>query len=210
MGAAATGPAEMDDVPNGGIHMHIGRGGYVGMVRMSDGRVHVAAALDPAVCREAGGPGAAVRMILDYCGRPAALQCEPLRYDGAGLLTRRRERAGGHRVLAVGDALGYVEPFTGEGMAWAIEGAMRAVDLLPEKAQTWPADLPERWEDEMRRSIQAKQRWCRGLRPVVHYPALAGLALAAGRAIPAAAQFVASCVCEPRAKTIAVTQRGAG
>jgi flavin-dependent dehydrogenase len=204
IGAATTCPPEFFDIPSGAIHMHVGRGGYVGIVRLPDARIHLAAALDPAVCRDMGGPAHLITSILG-CGTFASQK-----FSGAGLLTRRRDRAGGHRVLAVGDALGYIEPFTGEGMAWAIEGAINAVAILPEIAQNWPSDLPLRWENTVRRTIRAKQRSCRLLRPMMHHPLLAAGLLAAGNAIPAAAHFLASCVCQPRSRAMNVPQRGAG
>ena len=37
----------------------------------------------------------------------------------------------GYRVMVVGDSCGYVEPFTGEGMSWAIRGAIAVTSVLP-------------------------------------------------------------------------------
>jgi flavin-dependent dehydrogenase len=51
---------------------------------------------------------------------------DPLDWLGTLPLTRRTPRPAGHRVLVVGDAAGYVEPFTGEGMAWALATASAA------------------------------------------------------------------------------------
>ena len=39
-------------------------------------------------------------------------------WRGTPLLTRRSAHRAGTRIFALGDATGYVEPFTGEGMAW--------------------------------------------------------------------------------------------
>jgi flavin-dependent dehydrogenase len=191
-------------IPFGAIHMHIGHGGYVGAVRLDDGRIHIAAALNPTICRDLGGPPALIASILG--GGDFSSQ----KFFGAGLLTRHRDHAGGDRVLAVGDALGYVEPFTGEGMAWAIEGAINAVAILPESAENWRSDLPLRWEDTIRRTIRAKQRWCRLMRPMMHHPLLAAAVLAAGKALPMAAQLVASAVCAAPPRMANASQRGAG
>src|SRR5262249_18634642 len=59
------GPAEYDP---GTIHMAVGKAGYVGLVRLDDGRLHVAGAIPPRVLGEAGGPGAAAAMILFEAG----------------------------------------------------------------------------------------------------------------------------------------------
>ena len=45
-----------NDVQPRAIHMHIAPGGYVGLVRLPDSRIHLAAALNPATCKSAGGP----------------------------------------------------------------------------------------------------------------------------------------------------------
>lgn len=99
--------------------------------------------------------------------------------------------------MAVGDACGYVEPFTGEGMAWAMAGAGLAVGMLPGRGEGWPGDLVDRWGAMERSVIGRRQRWCRALRVVMHHPTLAGVAVAMGRAVPAVGGFLASCLCEP-------------
>ncbi len=173
------------DLPAGTIRMDVGRGGYVGRVRLGDGRVHLAAALDPAACRGSGGPERLIRRILSPDDRHV-MEGER-HFIATGRLTRRRRRLGDKRVLAVGDACGYVEPFTGEGMAWAILGAMEAAGLL---AEGWTTELPRRWKRRHRRRIERRQRWCRWLRPMMHHPPLAGMGMALGRAIPAAGAYL--------------------
>ncbi len=44
-------------IETGEIHMHVGKAGYVGLVRFNDKCVHLAAALDPAACRAREGRG---------------------------------------------------------------------------------------------------------------------------------------------------------
>ncbi|MDW4916053.1 NAD(P)/FAD-dependent oxidoreductase [Streptomyces californicus] len=92
---------------------------------------------------------------------------------GAGPLRQsaRDRRAG--RVLLVGDAAGYVDALTGEGIALAVATATAAVDCL---AAGRPEDYPRRWARVTRR-----HRWLTA--------ALVGAAgrPAAGRVIVAAA-----------------------
>jgi menaquinone-9 beta-reductase len=191
MGVSTTCDQWPDELDAGTIHMHVGRGGYVGLVGLSGRRVHLAAALDPAVCRTSGGPALLIREILRYCGRADWPAADAVRFRGTGELTRRRDRIGGHRVLAVGDACGYVEPFTGEGMAWAILGARRAVELLPAPDSDWPRQLADEWKSCHRETIVRRQLWCRRLRPVMHHPALAAAGVALGRAAPAVGLYLA-------------------
>ncbi|MFJ4963894.1 putative oxidoreductase [Streptomyces sp. ADI96-02] len=67
---------------------------------------------------------------------------------GAGPLRQRAlgRRAG--RVLLVGDAAGYIDALTGEGVALAVATATAAVDCL---AAGRPEDYPRRWAGRTRR-----------------------------------------------------------
>lgn len=168
--------------PQGVICMHIGRGGYVGAVRLADGRPHLAAALDPAAARLHDGPGNLVRRILSGCG--VALDHHQWRLSGAPLLTRHREVLGAHRVLALGDSCGYVEPFTGEGMSWAIASAVHLCSWLQPFGSALPADLATRWTAAGHQFMRREQLTCRALRYSLHRPKLAGAAFSAGRVAP--------------------------
>src|SRR5262249_50321451 len=139
--------------------------------RLDDARIHVGAALDPAECHAAGGPLPVMRDLLESAGHrfPAAHNAA---IAGTGRLTCRREQLGGHRVLAVGDACGYVEPFTGEGISWAIRGAISATHLLPGDPCHWLAALPSAWRELYDRGIGARQWWCRRFRSILQRPLL--------------------------------------
>jgi flavin-dependent dehydrogenase len=113
----------------GELVMAVGRGGYCGIVRLEDGRLDVAAAVDRRLVAAAGGPAAAIAAILASAAaggvtaallaavRSAAVRATPPLTRTAPLV------CGGGRVFRVGDAAGYVEPFTGEGMGWALSAA---------------------------------------------------------------------------------------
>jgi menaquinone-9 beta-reductase len=191
MGVSTTCERWPEELESGTIHMHVGHGGYVGLVRMSAGHVHLAAALDPAVCRSVGGPAGLITEIMRFCRRPAWPGVDSARFRGTSELTRRRNRVGGHRVLAVGDACGYVEPFTGEGMAWAILSARQAADLLPAPDSDWPLHLADQWQECHDSTTVRRQLWCRRLRPIVHYPTLAAVGVALGRAAPGIGSYLA-------------------
>ncbi|MBL8764778.1 MAG: FAD-dependent monooxygenase [Phycisphaerae bacterium] len=115
--------------PPGVVSMCCGPGGYVGMVRLADGTIDVAAAVDPSCLRAAATPGEAVGAILRQAWGQAwdeddaAVFSARVRWHGTPTLTRRRMVERGP-VFVVGDAAGSIEPFTGEGMSWAIRGGM--------------------------------------------------------------------------------------
>ena len=67
---------------------------------------------------------------------------------GAGPLRRRTSRRVAGRVLLVGDAAGYVDALTGEGIAVSLACARGMVDCL---VAGRPADYERRWSAESRR-----------------------------------------------------------
>lgn len=192
MGVSTVYAPGIDDLPRGAIHMCIGRGGYVGLVRLTDQRVHLAAALAPKLCQRSGGPAVLIAQILQSSRKLVPRELREARWCGTGLLTRYRPVLGGLRVLVLGDACGYVEPFTGQGMAWAIQSSRTVVDLLPSPQAPWPEDLPRRWQHCHRATIGRQQIWCRALRAMIHQPALAAAGLALGRTLPRVGAFLAN------------------
>jgi 2-polyprenyl-6-methoxyphenol hydroxylase-like FAD-dependent oxidoreductase len=61
IGAGVIAPTAPAFYQPGTIFMVCGAGGYLGLVRLEDGRLDVAAAFDPVLLRRAGGPGKAAR-----------------------------------------------------------------------------------------------------------------------------------------------------
>ena len=103
----------------GTVFMAVGQGGYVGLVRVEDSRLNVAAAFERSYVKRHGDPGKAAEQILTEAGFPAIPSLRGATWRGTLLLTRRTSPIAGERFFLIGDATGYVEPFTGEGMAWA-------------------------------------------------------------------------------------------
>ena len=112
----------------GVVYMTCGAGGYTGLVRLEDGRLDVAAAFDASELR-AGGPGAAAVRLLHEAGWPAPDGLAELPWRGTPPLTRQARQVAAERLFVVGDAAGYVEPFTGEGMAWALASGTAVAPL---------------------------------------------------------------------------------
>jgi flavin-dependent dehydrogenase len=174
-------------VAGGALHMHVGRDGYVGMVRLEDGLVDVAAAVDPRALRT-HGPGVVVAEVLRTCGAQADW-ASSVRWHGTPPLTRRRERVAQTGVFVVGDAAGYVEPFTGEGMAWAV-GAGAGVTKHCLAWMTGDADAPARWEREYHRLVRGNQRACRALSWLVRRPRVAACGIGLVGLVPDASGLV--------------------
>ena len=53
--------------------------------------------------------------------------------------------------MLVGDAAGYIEPFTGDGVAAAISGAIAVSDLIGKSHGQWTPDTQAAWTTTYRR-----------------------------------------------------------
>jgi flavin-dependent dehydrogenase len=186
IGAGVSVPAEA--VPAyftaGTIFMATARGGYVGLVRIDGGRLDVAAAFDVAFVKAHGGSGPAAEAVLGTVDWPRIPGLADLPWRGTPALTRRARELAGERWFAVGDAAGYVEPFTGEGMAWAVSSAAALAPIAARAVRWWDDSLVSEWESTYRRAIGKRQRTCRVVARVLRSPALTGLAVRALGAFP--------------------------
>ncbi|MCH8507741.1 MAG: FAD-dependent monooxygenase [Phycisphaerales bacterium] len=114
-------------LPDDELTMLVGRRGYLGRVVTEDGMANWAAAVDPAFVRSCGSPGEAMRAICDEAG--LGVTAPGTGWVGTPALTRSTPAQRG-RLYRVGDAAGYVEPITGEGMSWAMLGAAALAPVL--------------------------------------------------------------------------------
>ncbi len=137
----------------GRVYMCCHPAGYVGLVALEDGRHDLAAALDIEFSRQCGGPARAAEAVFKYCRFTLPAGFNEAIWHGTEALTRKRERVAGHRIFVIGDSCGYPEPFTGEGMAWALQSA-EAVALLAKAAIIeWKPHLIADWQTEHEKLI---------------------------------------------------------
>jgi flavin-dependent dehydrogenase len=170
LGAGAAAPGAPAFFAPGTIYMACGTGGYVGLVRLEDGRLDVAAALDAWLVHKHAGVGRAVAAILGGVDWPAVPGLIELAWRGTPTLTRRRPRLAGHRFFMLGDAAGYVEPFTGEGMAWALTSAVAVTPLAVAAVRQWRPDLARRWQVLHRHLFEPRRRLCRLVTGLLRLP----------------------------------------
>ena len=109
-------------------------------------------------------------------------------WKGTPLLTRRLSSLGEERLFLVGDAAGYVEPFTGEGMGWALWGALALAPLVHDGVRRWDDALVERWAQVHRRRIRRGQRVCQMVAWGLRRPWMARTAVRVLGAAPALAR----------------------
>jgi 2-polyprenyl-6-methoxyphenol hydroxylase-like FAD-dependent oxidoreductase len=162
----------------GTIHMAVGRAGYVGLVRLADGRLHVAGAIHPRILHAVGGPGAAAECILAEAGFAAIAGLRNAQWRGTSGLTRRTRPLADARLFILGDAAGYIEPFTGEGIAWAL-AAGRAIGPLALRAiERWEPRFAADWDRLHGRVVRRRQIICRAAAAVLWRPLLVHAAIA--------------------------------
>jgi flavin-dependent dehydrogenase len=181
-------------VEPGSITMAVGRHGYAGAVEVEGGRVNIAAAVDPSFLKDAGGPAQAVQLIFQGAGVAANGPFDAVDWLGTLPLTRRLARPAARGVFVLGDAAGYVEPFTGEGMAWAFAGAEAVVPFAKRAMESGGRGLEDEWARALAGTVGQDQRRCRVLAWNLRQPALVAmfmslLRLNPGLAAPVLARF---------------------
>jgi menaquinone-9 beta-reductase len=172
------------------IYMAVGREGYVGSVRVEDGSLNVAAAFDPALVRRWGSPGPAAVAILDEAGFPPIRGIESAHWQGTARLSRRTSPVAAERLFVLGDAAGYVEPFTGEGIAWALASGQAVTPLAAQATDRWDPAIERAWSALHGRLIGRRQLVCRMVALALKRPWLASIGFELLAHVPASAGFV--------------------
>ena len=168
----------------GTISMAVATGGYVGLVRVEDGSLNIAAALDPALVKGRRRQAEPIARILEESGFPEIDQLESANWSGTVPITRRSPRPAGRRVLMLGDAAGYVEPFTGEGICGAVCSGAAAARLVSRRLATWSHLVEREWQSRHRRLVRNRQHWCRWLAKLARHPRAVRAAFATVSLVP--------------------------
>jgi geranylgeranyl reductase family protein len=170
--------------------MYVGPHGYCGLAPVGDTRVNVGIVVD--LPRPGEDLTAAARYERALAGLPAAARClagarriGPIR--GVGPLARHARRVAGPGWLLVGDAAGFLDPFTGDGVYEALRGAELAAAVAARALAA--GDVSGRalapYAHLRRQVFGAKRRLGWLLQVFVHQPALLAYALRRLEARPA-------------------------
>jgi flavin-dependent dehydrogenase len=187
----------------GELHMIVDPRGYVGLVRVESGALNVAAAVDPDALRNLG-PARLVAEMLSSAGMPP-LEAQEVEWRGTPLLTRSPREVGGERLFRLGDAAGYVEPFTGEGICWALAAAKAVAPLAVDGSLDWHPGLLRAWETYHAAALRRAQRLCRVVAPALRQGWLVSAVLAALAWAPGlAAPFIRRAARPPHASAVGV------
>lgn len=158
-------------IRQGKILMAVAPHGYAGIVEIEDGQLNLAAAIDPGHLHQTKSPLRSLESLFQAAGVPMPQELTNAAIKGTVPLTRRAEKIAGHRIFLLGDATGYVEPFTGEGMAWALTSASAIVPIVSDAVRTgWETKMMSRWQTTFRNIVGREQRICRFLSAVLKRP----------------------------------------
>lgn len=159
------------DISTSTILMALGKEGYIGASQIRNNKINLAGALSPSFIRKNKGIKEAVKLLLIEAGATDLLPFAHLNWRGTPILTRSG-KISDTRYFAIGDACGYVEPFTGEGMTWALQSASLAAPLIEEGVLAWDLQLMQRWELCYKENVGKSQRFCRLTKKLLRLPPL--------------------------------------
>ena len=160
MGVGAVVEDESHCYPSGTIYMGCTPRGYVGAVRLEDGRVDVALVMDRGVAQSVGGTTFAAMEMLEKSGLPCPSGLAEASFRGTPYLTRRRQHVAREGLFVIGDAAGYVEPLTGEGMSWAMQQAILAVPLICDTVTSSDPRYAQEWQRQYERFFRHRRGVC--------------------------------------------------
>jgi flavin-dependent dehydrogenase len=179
-----------DAIEPGCVHMFLTAAGYLGAVRQAESPMHCAALISGLRVAAQRDPLRFVREAAEHhpplrrMGLQRALRGDLLNFCATGPMPWCPHTIADASVALLGDAAGYVEPFTGEGMTWAMESALLLAESISNSGDTWngeaAADYSHRWRERVRR----RQRTCRMLTAALDRPVLARWMLRLGHVAP--------------------------
>jgi geranylgeranyl reductase family protein len=158
--------------------LHVCRDGYAGLAPIEDGLTNVALVVGAdAVSARAGGlegffADSLARIPLVAERLAGAERVGNIR--GVGPMAHRVRRVAGDGFLLVGDAAGFLDPFTGEGIYDALKGAQLAAPVVSaalRSCDTSAAGL-EPYRVARRRAFAAKRQVCWIVQAFIHSPVL--------------------------------------
>ena len=181
-----------DGAPLTHAEMHVAGDSYCGLTPVGGGLLTVSLVV-PLAAKPARESTAAFfeRRLSSFPGVIAALdgatRVTPIR--GAAPLARGVRRVAGPGFVLVGDAAGFLDPFTGEGVYRALRGAELAADAA-ERALTRRDLVPVGYEEARRAELADKERVCLLVQGFLAAPRAFDYALRRLAARPAAAHVL--------------------
>jgi menaquinone-9 beta-reductase len=179
-------PNRMSDLKPGEIAMYCSRRGYLGMIGVENEMVDAAAAIDRVALVEKNSAAGVVKDILESCKATPPAELLEAQWRGTSSLTRRRSVTGHKRVFLVGDAAGYTEPFSGQGIAWALKCAVLIAPIIEGALKGTISDPEKHWSKTYQQEIRTHQRASSLLAMLLRYESVFSLVVITMSFFPAA------------------------
>jgi geranylgeranyl reductase family protein len=181
--------------------MHVGPSHYIGLAPLSEGRLNVGMALPAG---RSGGAEARFAAAIDALPAVArrlagSRRLSPIR--GASPIGHRVSRATGPGWMLIGDAAGFIDPFTGEG----IFRALRSARCLAEALASGDDGAEERYRAARRSAFAAKDALTWTVQGMLAAPPVLGYALRRLAARPDLARRLGSTLGDCRPATDALS-----
>jgi flavin-dependent dehydrogenase len=132
-------------------------------------------------------PVKVVRTIFQESDVDVSLDLDGANWRGTPPLTTKPSRVAAERICLIGDAGGYFEPFTGEGMASALETGVAVGAFAARAASKWAPSLAIGWARLHRQLVYDRQFTCRQLAWVLRHRWAAFAAISLCRVFPSIA-----------------------
>ena len=170
IGLGATLPSTGGPLDPKHLIMAIGDGGYCGLIRLEDNTIDVAAAIHPMKLHNEKSPAEALSRILSqaFDGTTCPINVSTLEETPIRATPQLTHQTGAidldcRKIFRIGDAVGYIEPFTGEGIGWALRSARLASEaLVTEDGRLRSADqAAARYHRRYHQALARHHRRCR-------------------------------------------------
>jgi geranylgeranyl reductase family protein len=185
--------------------MHVGRGYYIGLAPLAGDRLNVGMALP----LDGDKRAAENRFSSAIAGLPAVVarlrgsrRLTPIR--GASPIGHRVRSSAGRGWMLVGDAAGFIDPFTGEGIYRALRSARAATEALAAGLDDAAAD---RYRAARQHAFAAKDALTWTIQGLLGTQPLMGYALRRLAARPALAERLGSALGDLRPASDAISPR---
>ena len=176
--------------------MALSRHGYVGISRICHQQFNIAAAVDRELLSHTP-PADVAAALLREAGVVMPFDTDATNWRGTPFLTSHPKQVAAERIVLIGDAAGYVEPFTGEGMAAALEAAVAVPPLALQAAESWSPSIAARWEVLHGQIVHKRQRTCRQLAWLLRRPWASSAAINLCRLAPGVARRLIAKTSDP-------------
>lgn len=163
-------------IEEGVVELGIGAGGYVGVARVENSKIDIAAAIDPSSVSLHGGVAPAIASIAARNGMNLAGLTDA-NWKGTPTLASRRRSLGTRRVFVVGDAASFLEPITGEGIGLALASGASVASLVARGVERWEDSLLGHWHRVYGNVVRRRRGLCASASLLLRFPTLTKIAI---------------------------------